>query len=138
MLNVLYEVNPLQSQENVCKCKFRSLGTKESSLAWISSCSLILSKVFRVYASSTAGATGESTRLHAEALNTTSHGRAREVPPSKEKDGGEKGRGWSSWEALEIYQGKRPEAIGGLLVYVHQLGALLLHPPGIQRSHALS
>lgn len=27
-------------------------------------------------------------------------------PPSKEKDGGEQGRGGSSWEALEIYQGK--------------------------------
>jgi len=27
-------------------------------------------------------------------------------PSSRKKDGGEQGRGWSSWESLEIYQGK--------------------------------
>lgn len=30
-------------------------------------------------------------------------------------------------------RGRRPEATWGLLAYLHQLGALLLHHPGIQR-----
>lgn len=55
------------------------------------------------------------------------------APPSMEKDGGEQGRGWSSGDALEIYHGKRLEATWGLLVDVHQLGALPLHHPDIRR-----
>lgn len=35
--------------------------------------------------------------------------------------------------SLEIYQQKRPEATWGLLVDLHQLGALLFHHPGLQR-----
>lgn len=75
---------------------------------------------------------GGSTRLRAQALNNTSRGGAREVPPSPEKAGGEQGRGQSSWEALETYQGRRSEATWGLMVHFHQLGALLLHHSGIQ------
>lgn len=85
MLNVLYEVNPLQSQKKVCKCKFRSLGARENSLAWISSSSVILSKAFLVWASSTEGIAGESTRLHALVLNTTSTEEPMQCPPVRKR-----------------------------------------------------
>lgn len=66
-------------------CKFRSLGTKDSSLAWISFSSVILSKAFLVSASSAEGIAGDSTHLCALGLNTASHGRASEVPPVRKR-----------------------------------------------------
>lgn len=64
----------------------------------------------------------------AQALNKTTSGVG-----SEEKGRGEQGRGWSSCEALEVYQRRRAEATRELLVCVRQLGELLLHLSGVQQ-----